>query len=138
MDIRAYQVKDEAEVIQLWQECGLCVPQNDPVKDIQRKLLTNPELFLVGFEDKQIVATVMGGFEGHRGWINYLAVKTSSQGQGYAQDIMSAIESLLKACGCPKINLQVRATNEKVIAFYESIGYSNDHVVGMGKRLVID
>lgn len=138
MDIRAFEVKYKDEVIELWRECNLVVPQNDPAKDIERKLKVDPDLFLVGVIDKQVVATVMGGYEGHRGWINYLAVKPSQQRKGYGQAIMQAVESLIKQKGCPKINLQVRATNEAVIKFYAAIGYGNDNVVGLGKRLEYD
>jgi ribosomal protein S18 acetylase RimI-like enzyme len=138
MDIRAFEVKYTDEVIELWRECNLVVPQNDPIKDIERKLKVDPDLFLVGVIDKQVVATVMGGYEGHRGWINYLAVKPSQQRKGYGQAIMQAVESLIKQKGCPKINLQVRATNEAVIKFYSVIGYGNDNVVGLGKRLEYD
>ena len=138
MDIRAFEVKYRDEVIELWRECNLVVPQNDPIKDIERKLKVDPDLFLVGVIDKQVVATVMGGYEGHRGWINYLAVKPSQQRKGYGQAIMQAVESLIKQKGCPKINLQVRATNETVIKFYSAIGYGNDNVVGLGKRLEYD
>jgi ribosomal protein S18 acetylase RimI-like enzyme len=138
MDIRAFEEKYKDEVIELWRECNLVVPQNDPAKDIERKLKIDPDLFLVGLIDNKVVATVMGGYEGHRGWINYLAVKPSQQRKGYGQAIMQAVESLIKQKGCPKINLQVRATNEAVIKFYSAIGYGNDHVVGLGKRLEYD
>jgi ribosomal protein S18 acetylase RimI-like enzyme len=138
MDIRAFEVKYTDEVIELWRECNLVVPQNDPIKDIERKLKVDPDLFLVGVIDEKVVATVMGGYEGHRGWINYLAVKPSQQRKGYGQAIMQAVESLIKQKGCPKINLQVRATNEAVIKFYSVIGYGNDNVVGLGKRLEYD
>ena len=80
----------------------------------------------------------MGGYEGHRGWINYLAVKPSEQRKGYGQSIMKSVEQLIKEQGCPKINLQVRTSNEQVIAFYTAIGYGNDNVVSLGKRLVQD
>ena len=138
MDIRAFDEKYKDEVIALWRECNLVVPQNDPAKDIERKLKIDPDLFLVGVIDEKVVATVMGGYEGHRGWINYLAVKPSQQRKGYGQAIMQAVESLIKQKGCPKINLQVRATNEAVIKFYAAIGYGNDNVVGLGKRLEYD
>ena len=78
MKIRAYEEKDKNEVISLWNECGLVVPQNDPAKDIERKFKVDPDLFLIGTHENEIVATVMGGYEGHRGWINYLAVKPLS------------------------------------------------------------
>jgi ribosomal protein S18 acetylase RimI-like enzyme len=138
MRVRAYNESDKEDVIALWHECGLVAPQNDPAKDIERKLKVDPDLFLVGVTDKGIVASVMGGYEGHRGWINYLAVKPSEQRKGYGQSIMQAVETLIKQKGCPKINLQVRNGNESVIAFYSAIGYGNDNVVGLGKRLEYD
>ncbi len=138
MQIRPYDERDLQEVIALWEECGLVVPQNDPAKDIQRKLLVGRDLFLIGVADAGMVATVMGGYDGHRGWINYLAVKPSQQRDGYGQAMMDAIESRLRDKGCPKINLQVRTTNAAVIAFYAALGYTTDHVVGLGKRLEYD
>jgi len=138
MQIRRYDELDLGEVIALWQECGLVVPQNDPAKDIQRKLLVDRDLFLVGAIDTGMVATVMGGYDGHRGWINYLAVKPAQQRHGYGQAMMDAIEIRLRDKGCPKINLQVRAANNDVIAFYAALGYATDRVVGLGKRLEYD
>jgi len=138
MKVRVYNETDQDDVISLWGECGLVVPQNDPAKDIERKLRVDPDLFLVGTNENGIVATVMGGYEGHRGWINYLAVKPSEQRKGYGQAIMQAVEKLIHNKGCPKINLQVRTTNEQVIAFYSAIGYGNDNVFGLGKRLEHD
>ena len=136
--IRPYCNQDEREVIDLWMNCDLVIPANNPKRDIQRKLGVNPELFLVAILDETIVATCMAGYEGHRGWINYLAVSPQYRRQGIATKIMNAAERRLKAAGCPKINLQVRTTNTAVIKFYEGIGYSSDHVIGMGKRLEQD
>lgn len=138
MNIREYKKKDLKEVISLWTECGLVVPQNDPAKDIERKLKKDRDLFLVGFNEKEIIATVMGGYDGHRGWINYLAVKPSEQRNGFGQKIMQAVEVSIKNKGCPKINLQVRNSNADVLAFYSAIGYGNDDVIGLGKRLEYD
>jgi ribosomal protein S18 acetylase RimI-like enzyme len=138
MNIRPFSDADTKAVIALWDACGLIVPQNDPLLDIARKLQVNPELFLVGETGNGVVATVMGGYEGHRGWINYLAVDPAEQGAGYGRMIMEEVEQRLRALGCPKINLQVRASNQPVIDFYQSLGYGNDNVVGLGKRLVKD
>lgn len=138
MHIRAYEEPDQQAVISLWQECGLVVPQNDPAKDIARKLQVDRDLFLVGVTQHGIVATVMGGYDGHRGWINYLAVKPGEQRKGYGQQIMQAVETVIRAKGCPKINLQVRTRNQAVIAFYNAIGYGDDQVIGLGKRLEQD
>ena len=136
--IRPYQVQDEAAVIQLWLQCNLVVPQNNPKRDIKRKLKVNPEWFLVGIMGGHIVATCMAGYEGHRGWINYLAVSPHHRRQGIGRKIMEEAERLLSSAGCPKINLQVRETNREVIKFYERIGYTRDLVVAMGKRLERD
>ncbi len=136
--IRPYRPSDEAAVINVWAECGLLHPENNPKLDIERKMRVNPELFLVGEIGEQIVATCMVGYEGHRGWINYLGVLPSFQRQGIASQIMLEAESRLRALGCPKINLQVRGTNAKVVQFYESLGYANNQCIGMGKRLVQD
>lgn len=136
--IREYHINDEQQVIHLWYECELVVPWNNPKMDIERKLKVNPELFLVGETEDKIIASVMGGYEGHRGWINYLAVLPEHQRKGYARQIMTAVEQKLKNIGCPKINLQIRSNNEDVIKFYESIGYYDERMTSMGKRLSED
>lgn len=138
MKIRTYQDTDQNNVISLWKDCGLVKPQNDPVKDIERKLLVDPDLFLVGVDEGKMIASVMGGYEGHRGWINYLAVSPNHQRQGWGEEIMKAIEVLIKDKGCPKINLMVRNTNLGVVSFYQKIGYGDDHIIGLGKRLEYD
>jgi ribosomal protein S18 acetylase RimI-like enzyme len=138
MKIRAYAPTDKNEVVSLWNECGLVAPQNNPAKDIERKLRVDPDLFLVGINESGVVATVMGGYEGHRGWINYLAVKPCEQRKGYGKAMMSAVETRIKQKGCAKINLQVRSTNEQVIGFYAAIGYGKEQLVSLGKRLEYD
>ena len=138
LHIRSYRASDEMPVIDLWKACNLVVPHNNPHKDIRRKLGVNPEWFLIGEKENRVVATCMAGYEGHRGWINYLAVAPGLQRQGIATRMMNEAERLLKAAGCPKINLQVRTTNAQVIAFYESIGFKIDEVTSLGKRLEAD
>lgn len=138
MEIRPFLEADEAAVIQLWDRCELTRPWNDPRKDILRKLAVRPDLFLVGVVSGEVVASVMAGYEGHRGWINYLAVAPEHRRQGWGRAIMAEAERLLRLAGCPKINLQVRATNQAVIAFYKSLGYAVDDVVSFGKRLEHD
>lgn len=138
LTIRSFQSEDEEAVIGLWNQCGLIVPQNNPKKDIARKMKVNPELFLVGLYRSNLIATCMAGYEGHRGWINYLAVAPAMRRKGIATRLMTAAEKQLKRIGCPKINLQVRTTNKAVINFYASIGFQDDDVLGMGKRLEQD
>jgi len=138
MEVRAFEAGDEEAVVSLWNRCGLIRPWNDPHKDVQRKLLVRPDLFLVGILEGKVVACVMAGYEGHRGWLNYLAVDPAHQRSGLGKAIVSEAEARLRALGCPKVSLQVRASNRAAIAFYERIGYSVDEVVSMGKRLETD
>lgn len=137
-DIRTFHPSDTAAVIALWEACELTRPWNNPILDIQRKLSVKDDLFLVAERDTGIVGSVMAGYEGHRGWINYLAVSPECQKQGLGRALMSAAQVRLLARGCPKINLQVRQGNDQVIAFYESIGFSDDECVSLGKRLIPD
>ncbi len=125
-------------VVQLWNDCGLVTTANNPFKDIQRKLKVQSDLFFVAVEKNKVVGTVMGGYEGHRGWINYLAVDPAYQKSGIGLELMKKVEQKLKNLGCPKINLQIRESNAKVRAFYEKIGYSQDKVLSYGKRLIQD
>ena len=114
------------------------VPWNDPYKDIERKLKVDPDLFLVGENAGSVIATVMAGYEGHRGWINYLAVSPLHQEKGYGRALMEQVEKLLQQRGCPKINLQIREANQDIIAFYEAMGYRCDKSITLGKRLEHD
>jgi len=138
MLVRPYRTDDEESLVSLWQVCELTVPWNNPHKDIARKLQVQPELFLIGILDSRLIASVMGGYDGHRGWINYLAVHPDFQGKGYGQEIMNSVETGLREMGCPKINLQIRTVNDKIASFYQKLGFTNDHVVSMGKRLEAD
>jgi ribosomal protein S18 acetylase RimI-like enzyme len=138
MEIRRYQDSDEPSVVRLWNESGLVRPWNDPHKDIRRKLSVQPELFLVGVIDAGIIATIMAGFDGHRGWINYLAVAEKYRRRGLGRLLMQRVENQLKDMGCPKLNMQVRSSNGAVLAFYERLGYEQDEAVSLGKRLISD
>ena len=136
--IRQYHPEDEKDVIHLWSLCNLIVPHNNPKRDIERKLKVNPEWFLVGEIDGKIIGTCMAGYEGHRGWLNYLAIAPAYQRRGFAARMVKEAERLLRNAGCPKINLQVRTSNVDVIEFYKRIGFSIDDAVSMGKRLEQD
>jgi ribosomal protein S18 acetylase RimI-like enzyme len=138
MEIRPFQTGDEEAVVALWRRCDLVRSWNDPFKDIRRKLAVRPDMFLVGVLDGRIIACVMAGYEGHRGWLNYLAVDPEHQRHGHARAIVEEAEKLLRQAGCPKINLQVRTSNQGVIEFYRKLGYSVDDVLSMGKRLERD
>ena len=138
MKIRVFHPADAATVIALWQECGLTRPWNDPHADIARKLTEQPDLFLVGTVGAEIVASAMAGFDGHRGWVYYLAVSPRHRKQSYGRALMQEAERLLTERGCPKLNLLVRSSNVEVIEFYRKLGYVQDETVSLGKRLIHD
>ena len=91
-----FEERYRKEIIDLWKTCDLTRPWNDPDKDIDRKMKVDPELFLVGLINNKIVASVMGGYDGHRGWANYLAVDPDYQRLGLGQEIMEAVEALIR------------------------------------------
>jgi ribosomal protein S18 acetylase RimI-like enzyme len=136
--VRVFREADEARVIELWMFGGLVKPWNDPKKDIARKLKVQPELFLVAELEGVIVGTVMAGYEGHRGWVNYLAVDIGQRRRGIGTALMRDAERRLRLVGCPKINLQIRRENTDVQAFYATLGFTEDAAVSMGKRLEPD
>jgi ribosomal protein S18 acetylase RimI-like enzyme len=136
--VRAYRESDEARVIELWTFAGLVKSWNDPKKDIARKLKVQRELFLVAELEGVVVGVVMAGYEGHRGWVNYLAVDIGQRRRGIGSALMRDAERRLRLLGCPKINLQVRAENSGVQAFYAALGFKTDDVVSLGKRLEDD
>jgi ribosomal protein S18 acetylase RimI-like enzyme len=138
MPIRVFDAADTDAVVELWRECGLTRPWNDPHRDIERKLTTQPELFLVGEDDGAVVATAMIGFDGHRGWVYYLAVAPDHRSVGHAGALMAEAERLLVELGCPKIMLMVRADNIAVIELYEHLDYARESTVLLGKRLIPD
>jgi ribosomal protein S18 acetylase RimI-like enzyme len=138
MKIRPFQPSDEPAVVALWEACGLTRPWNDPRKDIARKLEVQAELFLVGALEERVIASVMAGYEGHRGWVNYLAVAPAARGRGYARRLMQRVEEELRRRGCPKLSLQVRSANTEALDFYRRLGYVQDESVSLGKRLIAD
>ena len=138
MEIRPYTESDERAVVDLWQRCGLIRPWNDPRRDIARKMRVQRELFVVGVVDSTIVATAMAGYEGHRGWINYLAVDPGRRREGLGRRLVDYVEERLAELGCPKINIQIRGDNQEAIAFYKRIGFKEDDVLSFGKRLERD
>lgn len=138
MKIRSFYEPDRQAVIQLWQDCGLTRPWNDPDQDISRKITFQPELFLVAEDKEQVIASVMAGYDGHRGSVYYLAVSPEYQARGIGKQLMSEIENKLIKLGCPKLNIVVRSTNNKVLEFYQKLGYLPDDVLSLGKRLIVD
>ncbi|MCS5723983.1 GNAT family acetyltransferase [Herbiconiux sp. CPCC 203407] len=136
--LRAFREPDTEAVVALWMECGLTRAWNDPRKDVARKLGVQRDLFLVAEADGRVVGTAMAGYDGHRAWVNYLAVAPALQGHGLGRRLMAEAERLLLERGCPKVNLQIREGNEPVMEFYRALGYERDAAVSFGKRLIAD
>jgi ribosomal protein S18 acetylase RimI-like enzyme len=149
--IRPFRTGDDDQVIALWEACGLVRPWNDPRKDIERKLAVQPELFLVAVLDETaveavpdpdgratIVGSVMAGYDGHRGWLYYLAADPGHRGAGIARRLVTTAEDLLTAMGCPKVQLMVRPENTAARGFYAAMGYEPFETWATGKRLIAD
>ena len=136
--IRPFKEGDEEALVSLWNMCKLTVPWNNPYKDIARKLKVQAELFLVGYLGNKLIASVMAGYDGHRGWINYFAVHPDFQARGYGKQLMDNVENGLRELGCPKINLQIREGNDKVSTYYQKLGFVEEKRINMGKRLEDD
>jgi ribosomal protein S18 acetylase RimI-like enzyme len=136
VEIRSYRSEDQSEVVALWKAVFPDDPPwNEPVSVIRRKLTVQPQLFLIGHLNGQIVGTVIAGFDGVRGWIHHLAVRAECRHKGIGTMLMRSAEQGLEELGCPKVNLQVRATNTAVISFYRSLGYDVEERASLGKRL---
>ena len=136
--IRPFKEGDEEALVSLWNMCKLTVPWNNPYKDIARKLKVQAELFLVGYLEDKLIVSVMAGYDGHRGWINYFAVHPDFQAKGYGKQLMDNVENGLRELGCPKINLQIREENDKVFTYYQKLGFVEEKRINMGKRLEDD
>lgn len=133
--IRPIVDNDEADVIGLWSACGLTRPWNDPAQDLKLARDNATSTVLVATDADRIVGSIMTGFEGHRGWVYYLAVDPEHRGTGLGRRLMAAAEDWLTAQGAPKLQLMVRADNTVALAFYERLGLERQDVVVMGRRL---
>ena len=138
IEIRPIKAIEHQQLIDLWLECGLTRSWNNPEKDIQRKLSFQPDLLLGAFQKEQLVGSIMAGYDGHRGWMNYLGVLPNFQRQGIGKKLVEVAENGLQKLGCPKVNLQLRYSNFVAQHFYRKIGYREDAALSFGKRLVFD
>ncbi|MEQ8992770.1 MAG: GNAT family acetyltransferase [Pseudomonadales bacterium] len=139
VEIRAFESRDADGVCGLWRTIfSVDPPWNEPEEVIALKMQVQPELFLVATRRGQIIGTVVAGFDGVRGWIHKLAVAPNVQGAGIARHLMNEAELRLQQMGCTKVNLQIRATNAHVQAFYEKLSYAAEDRISMAKRLTDD
>lgn len=147
--VRPFDIADEDAVVALWERTFPDDPPwNEPRVMIRRKLTVQPELFLIAETNQssdaargstadaaRLVGTVLAGFDGVRGWIHHLAVDDRERRAGIGTKLMREAECGLAGIGCPKVNLQVRATNAEVIAFYRALGYALEDRASLGLRL---
>ena len=126
---------DIAAVIALWQAAGLTRPWNDPASDIALARRGPNSTILIGRDGDAIVATVMVGHDGHRGWVYYVATDPDRRAKGFGRAIMNAAEEWLRAAGIAKLQLLVRRDNAKAGAFYQSIGYAEAQTIVFAKWL---
>ena len=134
--IRAYREEDFAGVRALWQQAfPEDPPWNRAEEAIPAKLAVQPELFLIADDGDNVIGTIMAGYDGHRGWLYAVAVSESHRRRGVGSALVRDAENRLAVLGCRKINLQIRATNSQVQAFYDRLGYGTEDRVSMGKRL---
>ncbi|MGD8566065.1 MAG: GNAT family acetyltransferase [Candidatus Bathyarchaeota archaeon] len=130
-----YNLQYQKALVDLWKKCGLVVPLNDPVEDIKKKLEYQPQLLIIAVLDGRLIGSVMIGYDGHRGWLNYLAVSPEYQMRGYGRKLVQKAIDKLKEFGCLKVNVQVRINNLSAADFYRHLGFKDDEVISLGLRL---
>lgn len=133
-EIIQYDSKFQRALVDLWEKCDLVVPQNDPVEDIEKKLEFQPQWIFVALLDGWLIGSIMVGYEGHRGWLNYLAVHPSFQGRGYGKQLVCKALVELRKLGCLKVNLQVRKSNTSVVEFYKHLGFEEEERISLSMR----
>ena len=134
VSVRAATAADREATVALWDAAGLTRPWNDPRADFDLALATPTSTVLLAEDDDALNGSVMVGFDGHRGWVYYLATAPDRRGQGIGRALMTAAEDWLKALGSPKIQLMVRGDNAVARGFYDALGYELQDVVTLGKR----
>lgn len=136
MEFVTYRDRDFDGVKSLWLEA---FPDDPPWNAaeiaIPAKVKAQPELFVLAVEGDEVAGSIMAGYDGHRGWIYAVAVRQSHRSSGLGSELIREAEARLKALGCLKVNLQVRASNAAVVAFYQGLGYDVEERVSLGKRL---
>ena len=135
MQIKEANLDNIEEIINIWEECNLTRPWNNPNDDIKNAILNSTSTILLLCNENRIIGTVLVGFDGHRGWVYYLAVAKEFQKMGFGKTLVFEAEKWLKANNVPKMNLMIRTANIKVKEFYESMKYIQSDVITMEKWL---
>jgi ribosomal protein S18 acetylase RimI-like enzyme len=133
IEIRPFRIEDADTVLELWQSVGMTRPGGNPRADIRKKLRHSPESFFVGLHEGRVVATVMAGYDGHRGWVYSLAVRPELQRRGIGRAMVEAAETWLRGQGCGRVKLQVERDPGEAVGFYRKLGYEVQDLVSMRK-----
>jgi ribosomal protein S18 acetylase RimI-like enzyme len=133
--IREIETDEAGAVVALWRACGLTRPWNDPDADLAMALATATATVLMATDGERLTGSVMVGFDGHRGWVYYLAVDPAARRAGLGRALMAAAEAWLRERGAPKVQLMVREGNEEALGFYAALGLEPQPVVVLGRRL---
>ncbi len=135
VELRACTMADHEAITSLWHSCGLHPSRTDTREALGRKLERDPELFLLAVADDEVVGTLLGTYDGRRGWINRLAIRHDWRGKGVADRLMAEVERRLVALGCEKVNLLIEPENGAAQGYYERLGYGVDPLIFMEKWL---
>jgi ribosomal protein S18 acetylase RimI-like enzyme len=135
VEIRRYLESDRQQLLGLWEntfdDAG---PHNRPVFMLNSKLAIDDNIYIASGSN-EILGAIISGYDGHRGWLYSLAVKQSSRRQGIGKQLVEFSVEILRTMGCVKVNLQIREENSEVISFYQSLGFTTEERISMGKRL---
>jgi ribosomal protein S18 acetylase RimI-like enzyme len=123
------------EAVSLWHVSGVARPWNDPVADLRRAMTGSASTVLACTDRSQLLGTAMVGYDGHRGWVYYVAVAPSHRKQGVGRKLMEACEEWARDRGAPKIQVMIRRTNTNVLGFYKQLGYTDDEVSVLSRKL---
>lgn len=135
ISIRPYTEEDQDSVIKLWEKVFPgAPPHNNPARDRRTRQEVPPELFLLAFYEEVLVGLVMADCEGQQGWVHYLGVDPDHRRKGIGTSLMKRVEARLIGMGCRELHFQIWASKEEVQSFYETLGYSAEDRLTMGKR----
>jgi len=134
--VREMTQEDYQAARALWTACGLKLGEADSREGIARLLEANPGLSFVVERKGEVIGSVLGSFDGRRGWVRHVAVLPRFQGRGIGAALLTRLEEAFKARGITQIHLHVPVDNASVTAFYERLGWTRRHdVILMTKRL---
>lgn len=114
---------DFKHVREIWKKAGIDLTASDTEQELSRMIERNPNYCFVGQENNSIIAAVLGGFDGRRGWVHHLAIDPKYQKKGYGKQLLDVLISAFEKDNIIKIKLEVVESNKEVIEFYVHEGW---------------